>query len=265
MRCRTIAYIVETVSRSSQPQPAPRFNPRIAIGGIVALLAVFAAVLAFFAVASKAPTYDEPLHALAGWQQLWLHDFRVNPEDPPLWKYWAALPNGPHAIQAQTNTRAFSNVAADTNEQWYYVVETLYRTEGNDADTFILRSRAMMLVVSVALGVAIAWFAWQLAGALAALVATLFYCLDPNVLAYTALVKNDISLSLVMLGLCWAIWRAGRRVTLWNALAIALLCAAAVNVKFSGVLLGPMTALLLLIRALLPPNSSRLWPSWSVC
>ena len=35
---------------------------------------------------------DEPLHAIAGWLQIHEKDFRVDPEDPPLWKYWAALP-----------------------------------------------------------------------------------------------------------------------------------------------------------------------------
>src|SRR4051794_44229 len=82
-------------AESMQPATAaPQINPRLALAAIVALLIVFAG-LAYFAVSSKAPTYDEPLHALGAWQQLWTHDFRVNPEDPPLWKYWAALPNGP--------------------------------------------------------------------------------------------------------------------------------------------------------------------------
>jgi hypothetical protein len=78
-----------------------RMNARLAIAAIVALLLLFAGI-AHFAVSSKAPTYDEPLHALGAWQQLHLGDFRVNPEDPPLWKYWAALPNGPRAIRADT-------------------------------------------------------------------------------------------------------------------------------------------------------------------
>ena len=192
---------------SRAPAAAP-VNSRLALAMIAALLIAFAA-LAYFAVSSKAPTYDEPLHALGAWQHLWLHDFRVNPEDPPLWHYWAALPNGPHAIHADTTSQQFADIAKDTPQQWLYTVDTLFRTEGNNGDAFIMRSRAMMLIAGVALGVMVACWSWQLAGACAAVVATTFFCLDPNILAHAPLVKNDISLSLVMLGLAWSIWRAG--------------------------------------------------------
>jgi hypothetical protein len=219
-----------------------------AIAIITLLLATFAA-LAYLAAAAKSPTYDEPLHALGAWQHLHQHDFRVNPEDPPLWHYWAALPNGPAAIRADVSSQLYRDVATDIAEQWHYTVQTLYRTEGNDGDTFILRSRVMMLIVAIALGVVIAWFAWQLAGPVAAVVATALYGLDPNFLGHAALVKNDVALSLVTLALAWAIWRAGRRVTVMNVIAISLLCVAALTVKFSGLLLGPVAAILLLARA----------------
>jgi hypothetical protein len=62
-------------------------------------------------------------------------------------------------------------------------------------------------------------------------------------------VKNDVPLSLVMLGLIIAVWRMGQRATPWNILAIALLCAAAITTKFSALLLGPIVAILLIIRA----------------
>ncbi len=61
------------------------------------LLAAFA-LLAHMAVISKSPVYDEPLHTFAAWLQVHRGDFRINPEDPPLWKYWAAIPNGPRAL-----------------------------------------------------------------------------------------------------------------------------------------------------------------------
>jgi len=55
-----------------------------------ALLLVFAA-LSYRAVSSKSPTYDEPLHAASAWMSLHHGDFRINTEDPPLFKFWAAL------------------------------------------------------------------------------------------------------------------------------------------------------------------------------
>ncbi|MCO6716831.1 hypothetical protein, partial [Streptomyces sp. CHB19.2] len=64
--------------------------------------------------------------------------------------------------------------------------------------------------------------------------------------------------ALITTGLALAVWRAGRRLTVLNALAIGLLCAAAVTTKFSGLLLGPIVAVLLVWRALLPEA----WPTF---
>jgi hypothetical protein len=107
----------------------------------------------------------------------------------------------------------------------------------------------MMLIVGVGLGVAIAWWSWRLGGTVGAIVATAAFALDPNFLAHSALVKNDVSLTLVMLLLTIAVWRAGKRLTIWNGLAICVLCGAGLSIKFSALLLGPMVLILLLIRA----------------
>jgi len=68
-----------------------RINPHAI--ACAALILIFA-LLSWFATASKSPTHDEPQHALGGWLGLRYHDYRINAEDPPLWGYWAALPNG---------------------------------------------------------------------------------------------------------------------------------------------------------------------------
>ena len=77
----------------------PQRGRKWALLVIAFLLAVYAA-LAWLSVTSKSPTYDEPLHAVAGWLQIHEGDFRVDPEDPPLWKYWAALPTRRSDIKA---------------------------------------------------------------------------------------------------------------------------------------------------------------------
>jgi len=241
------------VGDPTAPSASPRTRRQAtrAVVGCALLLAFFAFV-AWRAVSSKSPTYDEPLHAVGAWLHLHERDFRVNPEDPPLWHYWAALPNGRGAMNPRMDDERFKIVADDVFREWAYVVEVLYRTEGNDGAAIVSRSRAMMLIVGVMLGAAIAWWSWKLGGLVAALTATAAFAFDPNFLAHAPLVKNDVSLTLVMLLLMIAVWRAGRRLTIWNALAICLLCGAGLNVKFSALLLGPMVFALLLIRAAVP-------------
>ena len=231
-------------------RPQHRHAARAIVG--CALLLAFFAFVAWRAVSSKSPTYDEPLHAVGAWLHLHERDFRVNPEDPPLWHYWAALPNGRGALNPRMDDERFKIVADDVFREWAYVVEVLYRTAGNDGEAIVSRSRAMMLIVGVVLGGVIAWWSWRLGGAVAALAATGAFALDPNFIAHAPLVKNDVSLTLVMLVLMIAVWRAGKRLTVWNGLAICVLCGAGLNVKFSALLLGPMVLVLLVLRAWMP-------------
>ena len=58
---------------------------------IVLLLGVFTAV-ALGTIKNQSPTFDEPLHLLAGYSYLKWGDYRVNPEHPPLAKILGALP-----------------------------------------------------------------------------------------------------------------------------------------------------------------------------
>ena len=121
-----------------------------------------------------------------------------------------------------------------------------------DADGFINRSRMMFTLLGVGLGALICWWAWRLAGAVAATVATALFALDPNFLAHASLVKNDVALSLLMLALGYTLWQFGRRATWWRLIVLGAVCAIAVNVKFSAILFAPMTVLLLVARAALP-------------
>src|SRR5688572_21739185 len=151
-----------------------------------ALLAVFAG-LSWRAVVTKSPTSDEPLHAIGAYMK-WFHaDFRVDPEDPPLFQYWAMLPQTRDVLQVDTSLRSFTEIPNYMWRQWDWVVHTLFRTPGNDGDRFINRARPMMLLLGVALGVLVAVWGRQLAGPVAAVVATALYALDPNFLAHAPL------------------------------------------------------------------------------
>src|SRR5204863_9948393 len=132
-----------------------------------------------------------------------------------------------------------------------YVVHELYQTDRVDGGAYVNRSRFMFVLLGMGLAALLAWWAWKLGGAIPAIAAAVLYCLDPNFLAHASLVKNDVPLSLLMLGLMAALWMLGRRATILRLMAVALACGAALNVKFSGLLFGPMVLLALVIRALL--------------
>src|SRR5437764_1032256 len=78
------------MARRSTPSPVP---PRAAAAIIlaVAALAAFTA-LAVGDLLTTSPTSDETAHLAAGYSYLVTHDYRINPEHPPLAKMFAALP-----------------------------------------------------------------------------------------------------------------------------------------------------------------------------
>ncbi len=228
---------------------------RATISLCLGLLALFS-VLAWWGVKGKNPIYDEVHHAPAAWMHARYKDFRINPQDPPLWHYWAALPHWLAPPIVDTNRASWRALPQDILQQWHWSVETLYRTPGNDADAFVNKSRAMMLMAGLVLGALIAWWSWDIGGCLAALATLFVFSLDPNFLAHAPLVKNDVTFTLALVALVFAIWRLGLKVTLPRAIMVGLLCGAGLCVKFSALIFGPLLLLLLLGRALLP----NAWP-----
>jgi hypothetical protein len=223
---------------------------RAALVICIVLLALFT-TLSWLAVRTKSATYDEPYHTLAAWTQLRFHDFRVNSQDPPLWQYCVSLLNGRSAISADFKADSWTGEPENLGLQWYWCVQTLYRTPGNDAIAFVQRSRMMMLLFAPVLGGLIAWWAWRLGGPCAAVISTALFCFDPNFLAHAPMVKNDVMFSLALLGLSYSLWRAGQALTWPRIFAIAVMCGITLTVKFSGLLAFELIPLLLGLRALL--------------
>jgi hypothetical protein len=225
-------------------------SPRAIAVSLCGGLCIAFAALAWTACSGKSATWDEPSHAAAGWLMLWQHDYRLSPDVPPLWEYWIALPNGPDALHFDAASPSYRKFNAKS-DFFRWCVQTLYRTPGNDGIALVERGRVMALILGVLLAILIARWAWQLGGPAAAVAATFLYCLDPNFIGHAPLVKNDVAFTLFYLAGAYAIWRLGRRVSLMSLSAVALLIAAAVAVKLSGVLLFPVLLIALTLRAVM--------------
>jgi tetratricopeptide (TPR) repeat protein len=219
---------------------------------LIALSLAAFAILSYTAVLTKSSTYDEPMHAVAGAVHRQQHDFRMNIEDPPLWLYWAELPNWSRPLTLDLSTRTWKEMSSTGRNEWQFAVDTLYHTPGTDGEGYIRRCRPMQIILGVAVGCVLAIFTWQVAGPVAALIAAVLFAFEPAFLAHSALIKNDVAITLVTLLLVWTLWHVGRRANAWTIAAAILISALTLTVKFSGVLLIPVVLLLLTIRALMP-------------
>ena len=231
-------------------------SDRVAGAVCLLLLAAFAA-LSWSAAATKSPVYDEPLHTVGGYLIRSEGDFRVDPDHPSLWLLWAALPNGPGSLRPDHASPDWDRMLTNYWSCYLFSADTLYRSVGVDPDRVVARSRAMMLLVAVALGALLAVWAWRLAGAVAAVAALALFAFDPGLLGHASLVKNDIAIAGATLLFAFAAWRLGERLTVPRALLMAAAFALGFGVKYSAILFLPIAVLLLLARTLLPWD----WPS----
>src|ERR1019366_4414730 len=107
----------------------------------------------------------------------------------------------------------------------------------------------MMSLLALALGAMIALWSWRIAGPVAAVMATFLFSLDPNFIAHGALVKNDVVMALLFVALAFACFKLGEKITFARVLAVGLICGAGCSVKFSGVVLPMVAAVLIALGA----------------
>ncbi len=243
---------MSNVRGSAKDEGIEREPDRGSEGGRVAVacgvMLVAFAVVSGTAISGKCAGYDEPLHAVAADVIQRYGDYRLNPEDPPLWQRFAALSLPRNALRYDFGDPEWGRIFREQAYRFSWGVGALYRTAGNDADAVIMRLRLTLLLLGAALGAVIGLWAWKLSGGVGAVAATAVFVLDPNVLAHSAIVGNDVAITLVTVSLAYAAWLAGVRLTWGRALAVVGLAAAAPLTKFSGPVLFIVLAILLTVR-----------------
>lgn len=158
-----------------------------------------------------------------------MHDFRMNPEHPPLAKLIAAIPL--LALRPKLDTRYDDwKTAAEYDFGFHF----LYR---NDADRLLLWSRsALVALAAIGLIVTYCW-ARDLFGKPAGLAAATMYAFSPNLLAHGMLITTDVPLAVFTVLTLYLFWR-GSEMQSWRIdVATGLALGAAMSSKFSGAFL----------------------------
>lgn len=215
---------------------------------VCAALLLLMAVNLFAAIARKSITNDEIVHIPAGYYHLVAGDFQLNNEHPPLVKMWAALPllvvqpDEPPA--PKTDNENFMERTWGFHERFWQANQARFQTV-----TFW--PRAIMIPITLALGVLIFVFARKLFGETAALIAVAFYVLEPTVLAHGRIVHTDVPAAFVYLLFFFALYKyseaPGTKRAAWLALALAV----ALLTKFSMLVLVPVLAIYLIARLII--------------
>ncbi|MCP3980071.1 MAG: hypothetical protein GY716_12265 [bacterium] len=209
---------------------------------VAGLLAVFL-VAGAFSLTRDSATFDETAHLPAGLSYLDRHDFRMNPEHPPLSKAWAALP----LWIAGSAGPDYSSPAWNGSSQWAFGYETLNgplgRPERRDPMRLLVPARIAVLLAGAALGLLLWHWSSSAWGVGAGLLTLFLYCLSPTILAHSRLVTTDLPIAIGFSAALFSSWRFCRSPSPARLIVLSLALALAMLIKFSAFLLLPALAI----------------------
>ena len=210
------------------------------------------ATLAVSSMRVKSATFDEAAHLPAGYTYLKLHDYRLNPEHPPLVKTLAAIPLLWMRVQMRPDDEAWA-----LRRQWEFGRRFLYRW--NDADRLLFWGRVPIVILGALLGVAVFLRAGRDWGLPAAALALFLCVLSPDVLAHGQIVTTDMGAALFIFLSVVAFERLVDRATWPRLLLAGLAVGAALATKFSTLVLAPILAALAVVAVLSKDPVRRAW------
>lgn len=228
----------------------PRQTIKLRWLGVAGLLLVMALQLVHVARATSS-TWDEPHHLFDGYWVWTEHDYRLNPEVPPLVKLWAALPTLAMHLKIPVAEAGSSHANA-------FLVGKAF-VYSNGADRVLFPARLACAVFTLTLGLLIYLAGSKMFGWTAGLSALALYVFDPNFLANGALVTTDTGSACFFLASIYAFYRYCQSPG-WKWLAASGLTAGLLlSAKYTGVFLVPMLLLLTAWEALLAGDWRVLW------
>lgn len=197
-------------------------------------------------VIDRSPTFEEPVHALAGVSAWQLHDFRMNPEDGILAQRLAGLAlAGVHPVDA--NHPSFR--ATDAGQAARRLFDQAALAPHAPA---LLVARMTMSLLALGFALTIYAISRSLYGHGGGMLSLLLCALCPTVIGHGPLLTSDMAVALFLLLASWSAWAAQRHPTLARLLASGAFIGCALTAKMSGALVLPIVAAMAVLAACAP-------------
>src|ERR1041385_2655589 len=211
-------------SFSQEISPATDFvivEPRQILAGAVSFVRVHAAaccagvlllVMAlqmFVVIWRKSITVDEIVMIPSAYYHLASGNFQLVNEHPPLSKLVAGAP----LLFVQPEEARPDQITAPSGSsdmRWAYY-ESFWENNFDRFDTLGFWARAGMIALTIGLGILVFWFARELFGDRAAVIATALFALEPTVLGHGRVVQTDVPAAFGYLLFFMALYRYSRR------------------------------------------------------
>ena len=190
-------------------------------------------------------TVDEIAHIPSGYSYVKYHDYRLNPEHPPLAKALAGIPLSVMNINGFKQDWSWSQIN-QWEAGWHFIYEM-----GNNADQILFWSRLPMILLAMGLGLIILIWASKWYGRKMGLLALLIYAFYPDILGHGHLVTTDVAAAFGFVITIMAFDKLMENRTWANIAWASLAFGIAQLLKFSSFLLFAILLILVLYRAYL--------------
>ncbi|MFH2070891.1 MAG: glycosyltransferase family 39 protein [Elusimicrobiota bacterium] len=190
----------------------------------------------------ESATFDESEHLAAGYSYWKTGDYRLNPEHPPLIKMIAALP-----LLLFNPTFPKEHIAWEKRLQFVIGDIFLYHNSV-DAEKMLYLGRIMLLlVITILLGWIIYRWGTELYGHFGGLSALFFFSFCPPIIAHTKLITTDMGLTCFFFLSIYLLWKLKRNPSIYHVILFGLAFGAALESKYSAILLFPICSLLIFL------------------
>src|SRR5271169_4194872 len=236
--------------------PANLFSIRRNVFVWLALLLVALAILRS-AISTRLDgfTIDEAYHIAAGVSYVKYHDFRINPEHPPLVKLWVGIVLAVTGFRLDS-LRQFNDKPGERD----YANLAVFRQ--NDPDSVQRRARVAMYGLNGLLLLAFAFALKRVFSAGVSLGTLLFLAIDPTVAAHLPVVMTDLPVALLS---ATAVVLAAKAFRDWrwpDLAACSLFLGLSLTAKHSAPVVLLSVAIIGAMLALFPPPNSPTDSRW---
>ncbi|MCY1140134.1 glycosyltransferase family 39 protein [Actinoplanes sp. Pm04-4] len=212
---------------------------------VVLLLGQMAFAMVTTAV-QQSPTIDEPVYVATAEVYRQQHSLVYNPEHPPLAKL----------VMAAGLAFADPELDAPNRVNQSYLGRHLLYESGNNPFELMLAARLPIILLTLLFGLAVLFFARDVAGPWAGLIALALYAFSPDVIAHGALATLDVPAAGFVLVTFWMLWRARDKPRLYLPLAGVAL-GAALATRMNTLAVVPVALLLALLAPAVFPASGK--------
>lgn len=225
---------------------------------VIGLLLVVHAVLSVDTARQMSVTHDEYWHLPVGLLNLKTGRFDYDNLNPPLVRMWCALP--------LAFTSAEQPATEPPTDPTGYGDRFQKQNQGELQRLFLI-GRCMIVLLSVLTGLLLAYWAGKIFGIGSACLTALLWSISPTVIANASLVTTDLGAAAFFVLTLYLLWKFAGEPGYKNALLFGLALGAAQLVKYTCLLLLPLSIVLWFVvrfrnRELTPSSKTVIAKQW---